>query len=350
MENFINKYSQLLDDSGKHLSYETISTYINFYNNLSSREKAFVNDHLNSCAECNEKFNETFDEDFEFDDKTVSLNFQQIKVDENKKSYQSDDGNVEILFSRKNLNTILKIIRLPEKLIYQNFRIVAGKNVLRILSADEEESYVLNQNINFEDVQDISGAVLQVYEPEKIIPTINKYYILAAAAAIIMAMFVIGYFYFAPVKEKVIAIKVNKTKVDSTLHEKKEISNQETQKESGDKNKKLFASNNFNEEDFKNNPVLENFVNRNVRSESDIEIISPVIGDTLKNKIELKWKSILKGINYHIIVVNNKNEKTWEITTSNKRTSINKKLQPGLYYWKIEADEKLEIVGKFFVK
>ena len=352
MENFVKKYLKYLDHPGKHLSYETISTYINLYHNLSGKEESLIKEHLDSCTECNEKFNEVFDEDFEFDDKTISLKFQQVKVDENKKIYQSDEGNIEILFSRENLKTSLKFIHLPGTFINQNFRIVTSSNVLRILSAEENKSYFLNQNIDLEAIREINAAVLQVYKPDMIssFSGINKYYIFAAAATIIIALFVIGYFYFAPVKQKVITINKNKTETDSILYEKKEIVNQEIQKESGGKNKKSFAENNFNEEDFKNNTVLQNFVNRNIRSETDIEIISPRVGDTLKNKIELKWNSGLQGINYHIIVVNNRDEKAWEIVTSNKRTTINKKLQPGLYYWKIEADEKLETVGKFFIK
>ena len=62
----------------------------------------------------------------------------------------------------------------------------------------------------------------------------------------------------------------------------------------------LIAANKLNEKDFKENSVLENFINRNVRSEKSVEIISPNINDTLKNKLLLKWTSDIKGEKYKI--------------------------------------------------
>ncbi|MEJ2615243.1 MAG: zf-HC2 domain-containing protein [Ignavibacteriaceae bacterium] len=351
MENFVNKYSKILAESGGHLNYETIAVYINLYNDLSSKEKRFVKEHLSSCPECYKKYNEIFDEDFEFDDKTVFLNFQQIKVDGHRKSYQSDDGNIEILFSEENLKVSLKFLRLPEDLRNQNFRLDTGLEVLRILSAKENELYFFNQNFNLEDIQEISAGILKVYDPGKTISKSGsgRYYLFAAAAAI-LAMFIIGYFYFLPVEEKVITVK-NKTSVDSSFtggKVKVEENNNNGLKKTEEN---LIAENQINKEGFKTNPVLDNFINRNVRSEEkDITIITPQINDTLSVPFIFQWKSKLQPALYRIVVVNNKNKTVWVKTSNGDRLSFNGKLENGLYYWKIFSNDQLKAVSKFYIR
>ncbi len=338
MENFVKKYSKLLEDSDQHLNYETIAAYINLYNDLSSKEKVFVKEHLNSCKECCEKYNEVFDEDFEFDDKTISFNFHQTRVDEHKKFYQSDDGNIEIFFSEENLKVSIKFIRLPEDLRNQNFRISTDTKVLRILSARENEFYFFNQNINLEDIREINADILKIYNTEK---TISKsgpgiYYLFAAAAAII-AIFIIGYFYFAPVEKKVISANENRVKVDSSKKETLENN--------------LIAESQVNEEDFKTNPILENFINRNIRSEkSEINIISPHPNDTLKVPFDFHWRSKLQPAQKKIIIVNNKNKTVWEKVTAGDSLIFDGKLDIGLYYWKLFNNNNLITVSKFFIK
>ena len=350
MENFVKKYSKLLEDSGRHLNYETIAAYINLYNDLSNKEKDFVKEHLSSCNECYRKYNEVFDEDFEFDDKTISLNFHQIKVDEHRKFYQSNDGNIEILFSEENFKVNLKFLRLTDDLRKQNFRISTGTKVLRILSARENESYFFDQSINLDDIQEISADILKAYNPSKTItePGSGRYYLFAAAAAII-AIFIIGYFYFSPVEEKVITVK-NKTAVDSSFAGEKEKAGQNNNGLQKTK-ENLIAENQINEEDFKVNPVLENFINRNVRSEEkEITIITPHINDTLSVPFVFQWKSKLQPALYRIIIVNNKNKTVWVKTSNGERLSFNGKLESGLYYWEILSNDQLKAVSKFYIR
>lgn len=351
MENFVKKYSKLLEDSDQHLNYETIAAYINLYNDLSSKEKGFVKEHLSSCKECYKKYNEVFDEDFEFDEKTISSNFQQTKVDEDKKFYQSDDGNIEILFSKENFKVNLKFLRLPEDLRNQNFRITTGTKVLRILSARENESYFLDQGINLEDIQDINADILKIFNPVKTIskPGPGRHYLFAAAAAII-AIFIIGYFYFAPVEEKVITVK-NKPAVDSSFVGKKEKVEQNNNNKLKKTKENLIAARQINKEDFKTNTVLENFINRNVRSEEkEITIITPRINDTLSVPFIFQWKSKLQPAFYRIVIVNNKNNIVWVKTSNGDRLSFNGKLENGLYYWKIFSNDQLKAVSKFYIR
>ena len=349
MENFVKKYSKLLEDSNQHLNYETIAAYINFYNDLSSKEKDFVKEHLSNCKECVEKYDEVFDEDFEFDDKTLSLNFHQTKVDEHKKYYQSNDGNIEIFISEENLKVSIKFLRLPDDLRNQNFRISTGTKVLRILSAREDESYFFNQSIKLEDIREIKAYILKTYITGK---TISKSgsgrYYLFAAAAVIIAVFVIGYFYFTPVEEKVITFNKNKTAVDSSFAGEVEQNNKNGLKKTGEN---LIAENQINEEDFKVNPVLENFINRNVRSEEkEINIISPHLNDTLRVPFDFQWKSKLQPGQKEIVIVDNKNKTVWVKTTNGESLTFNGKLKSGLYYWKIFFNDQLKAVSKFYIR
>ena len=340
MENFVKKYSKLLEDSNQHLNYETIAAYINLYNDLSSKEKDFVKEHLSSCKECVEKYNEVFDDDFEFDDKTISLSFHQTKVDEHKKYYQSNDGNIEILFNGENSKVSLKFLRLPEDLRNQNFRITSDTIVLRILSARENEFYFFNRNINFEDIQEINADILKVYDPVKNISKSGsgRYYLFAAAAAII-AIFIIGYYYFAPLDKKIISVNENKVKVDSSLKENKEAENN------------LTAESHVNEDNFKINPILENFVNRNIRSEEkNLSIIKPQVGDTLTTPFVFKWKSKLSPGQKKIVIVDNKDRTVWEIITKSDSSVFHGKLDSGLYYWKLFSNDRLITVSKFYIK
>ncbi len=340
MEKFVKDYSKQLEDSGRHLTYKTIAAYINLYNDLSFKEINFIEKHINSCKNCFKIFVDVFDEDFEFDDKTISLNFQQTNVDEKRKIYQSSDGSIEILFSNENSKIGLKFLQLPEDLRNQNFRINVGTEVLRILSAQENKFYFLYQNISIEDIQDINVEILKVYNSGKIISKsgVNKYYFIAAAAAII-TIFIIGYYYFSPFKEEITTVKNNKVEVDSSLKGKKESLGNH-----------LITESKTGKENFKTNPVLENFIHRNIRSEEKgIDIISPLPNDTLKVPFEFRWESKLERMPKKVVIVNNKNKIVWEKVTNGDSLTFHGKLNNGLYYWKLFNNKNLTAVSKFFI-
>lgn len=100
-------------------------------------------------------------------------------------------------------------------------------------------------------------------------------------------------------------------------------------------------------EKFIPNQVLENFVERSVRSSQNISILAPSIGDTLTVPYTIKWQGPIE--NYTVTLVNNKNIGVWKRTSSSSEIIVNDKLDAGLYYLKLEANEKLALVGKFVV-
>ena len=67
MDNFLEEYSNWLDESEEHLSNQAIATFINLKRLLSDKEKQFIEDHLDSCSQCKSKYEQIAAEDKEMD-------------------------------------------------------------------------------------------------------------------------------------------------------------------------------------------------------------------------------------------------------------------------------------------
>ena len=106
---------------------------------------------------------------------------------------------------------------------------------------------------------------------------------------------------------------------------------------------------NSNLKSFAVNNILESFVNRNIRSDTEIEIVQPNIGDTIKFPYTFKWDQKTFSGSNKLIVVDNQNNPLYQAEIGGKEITIDQKLTSGLYYWKLESNGKLAAVGKFFV-
>ena len=109
------------------------------------------------------------------------------------------------------------------------------------------------------------------------------------------------------------------------------------------------SQNNSNLKSFATNDVLESFVNRNIRSETEIEIVQPNIDDTIKFPYTFKWNQKSFSGSNKLIIVDNQNNPLYQAEIGGKEITIDQKLNSGLYYWKLESNGKLASVGKFFV-
>ena len=168
-----------------------------------------------------------------------------------------------------------------------------------------------------------------------------------SVAALIIISFAAAYFFLFSTNTNELITNENKTKIKS---DSLKISNQ-NKKDNLLPKEKLIAESKINPEDFKPNPVLDNFINRNIRSEENgVKLLLPVLNDTVNTSFNFRWKSVQKINVERIVVVNNKNKKVWEKVTKGKEAIIDKKLNSGLYYWKVYADNKLEAVSKFYIK
>jgi len=108
------------------------------------------------------------------------------------------------------------------------------------------------------------------------------------------------------------------------------------------KRRELFADN------FSESPNLENLVNAVSRSESPF-VVSPKNNDVVSQDILFRWKMHDAGL-ITITILSNSENVVRSVSLEQSTFLFSEKLDPGLYYWKLERKGDLLYVGKFFVK
>ena len=95
------------------------------------------------------------------------------------------------------------------------------------------------------------------------------------------------------------------------------------------------------------NPNLENMIGSRLRS-GLFEVLGPGNGSVLKDPIPFTWKK--KLVSPHTLkIVNNKNDVLYTYPVQGISFTFRETLAPGLYYWKLENQNELLYVGKFFI-
>ena len=95
------------------------------------------------------------------------------------------------------------------------------------------------------------------------------------------------------------------------------------------------------------NPNLENMIGSRVRS-GLFEVLGPENGSVIKEPIHFSWKKAL--VSPHTLkIVNNKNQVLYMYPVQGTSFEFNEMLAHGLYYWKLENQNELLYVGKFFI-
>ncbi|MEP0861687.1 MAG: hypothetical protein HRF52_09660 [Ignavibacterium sp.] len=267
MENFLTEYSTLLDDSKEHLSNQALAVYLNLAENLSAKEKIFIENHLKSCSFCRENFEKIVTEDKEMDE-IISADNSLISGDKLIKNPR-----------------IIKLIRYSAVAV---IIIATGISIYYLFKSTDER---------------------EVAQRKKI-------------------------------ENEIDSIKNNINQEVIKFPQISETENIEAEKQKEQFDKQLFAT----------NIVLENFINRNIRSRLSSQILNPGIGDTVISPIKFKWQQSNKSDNNKLIIVDNKNRTIYQITISGTEITVNQKFKRGLYYWKLLSDDKLELVGKFFIR
>lgn len=111
-------------------------------------------------------------------------------------------------------------------------------------------------------------------------------------------------------------------------------------------------SENYISEHFTEFPALESAVNEITR-DNDLTIIhTPEVGEIISQDrfVKFEWKTSKYALN-KIKIINNKGEEIYssKMLSSNSYL-LNRKLSPGLYYWKLEEEDEVIYVGKFIIK
>lgn len=367
---FLEAYIETLNGKADHLSFETISAYINFYRLLSRKEKKFIEDHLHDCTECRDKFNDTYDEEFEFDESKISAVLNpEASIFKSDYNYSSADGTIRAIFRpESDINVtvwdkqepgfqqyFLVFNRIQKEGKDQNLRIIIPDSnvILRIVSPVANKKYKLPTawKLDISSIKELSIEIIHRHfdEPEKkivhrksnLLP-ILKY---AALMLILIATSIGLYLLFAPDDEIDLLMEENKIKsppqkivpqADSISLADKKI------KQPKDKAPARDIAN------YNSNSELENMIRRD--SGKKIRIISPLQGETIKKHLEFEWTP-LSGLNeYTLTIFNNKNEEVWKRTLTDAKVDILQKLKPGRYYWTIEVNAETEASGKFYIE
>ena len=106
-------------------------------------------------------------------------------------------------------------------------------------------------------------------------------------------------------------------------------------------------SNDLLAESFSPSPNLDDLVQTEFRS-ATIEVISPENGAIVHSPISFRWSPYGKPLKIKILT---NREITIQTSIVQKNTFVTTKtFSPGLYYWKLETEDELLFVGKFFVK
>ena len=105
---------------------------------------------------------------------------------------------------------------------------------------------------------------------------------------------------------------------------------------------RIFADN------FSESPNLENLVNSASRSELPL-IVSPKNNAVVSQKILFEWKMQEVGL-VSVTILSNREEVLKNIRLKQSKFLFSVKLNPGLYYWKLQRKDELLYVGEFFVK
>ena len=99
---------------------------------------------------------------------------------------------------------------------------------------------------------------------------------------------------------------------------------------------------------FAESPNLEDLVLMPRRS-GTLTASTPPPSAVLDGPVELAWQTEVRGP-YRVSILDNQDQVIFDSSTAVSRVVLPGELEPGLYYWKVVADGKLQFVSKFFVK
>lgn len=363
MENFLTEYSKFLDETNHHLSLQAIATYINLYDTLSDKERLFITNHLEVCRECTDSFNLVFDEDLELDGmKNVISLFRQLEGNGDEAvTFRSADSLVEVEITRLSKNDFnLRFVSLPSRLKLERAALkVNAKYIFRVLSMDIETMFIIHSEediMNFDSFELVSltapPVIPVISEPEPIVrSSINFKYV--AAAIIIVLAAVIIYFTLksgSNVTDQTLTQQTNAgvTPEENQPGKSKPVPLDQTQPEEQNVNQNKLPPRNVSDvfganADFEN---LMKIVNGNTR----VRIIAPAIGSDVQMPVTFEWIPPGKNITMKFEIYSNQNSSVYSSLINGRELTIDRKLDPGLYYWRLETIDSLEAVGKFFIK
>ncbi len=205
--------------------------------------------------------------------------------------------------------------------IYRNFNDELSEKEKQFLKKHIDSCPVCSARLK--EVSEVEGSVSRpgFASIPRISPTVYRY---AMAASIVIAVGIVSALY---------------------------LSNRNHEEQSGRSSpgEGSLALQTLSQEKFVPNEMLENFVDRTMRSGAEFKFLTPGVGDTLATPFTFRWNSQKGGRSYTVRVMDNKNGQVWMGSTGSGSIEFTTRIAPGLYYAKLEADGALVCVGKFII-
>lgn len=362
METFPADFSKFLDKTNYHLTLQAISSFINLPEQLNEKEKKYIQSHLTKCLTCSSSYELIFDETLELDGKKniIILSRQGENKEEESTIYKSQNNQIEIEIVRLSKNDFnLKFKSLPVSLKNEKGALKAGdRYFLRILSMDTETMYIVHseEDIMEFDSFDLLSVTIPAAIPDnkselKQEKAMRKYWYTAAAAVIIGVALIIYMTFRSGItdqnnNQKTILLK------DKSFDKQKTVGKTLTPAESKGQTEDVQTKNESTaiSDIFAENKNLEKFLERNKNINPPVALVSPGIGATVKMPITFEWMTSQKNITLKFVILNNQNIPVYNNLINGRELTIDTKLDPGLYYWKLESKDSIETLGKFLIR
>lgn len=359
MQTYIANFSKLLDKTNNHLSLQSISSYINLPEQLNDNEKEFIHNHLTQCKSCSDSFDLIFDETLELDGKKNIINLiRQIENEEEESTvYSSKNNKVEIEVTRlseKDFN--LRFKSLTPGLIKEKAALKAGgRHFLRILSMDTDTMFIVHSDddiTKFDSFELISVTVtieMPDNKPEDRPDKIKRLYWYAVISVIIGASLIIYLTLRTGFTERG---KYHNTfsLTDRSPEEKSPGQSGMTSDVTPEQISKSEKDQSASADIFAINQTLEAILDKNKINDPLVALISPSVGATIKMPVTFEWLTSRKNITLKFVILSNQNIPVYNNLINGRELTIDTKLGPGLYYWKLESKDSIEALGKFLIK
>lgn len=375
MENdILQTYKRYFTDlEGKQLSYEAIAMYVMDAAQMSSTERSFFQKALEANPENMRVFQEVFDETIEFDEHE-SIDLQGREVSSDTKEFEDEDWKIQWRADKEKAGLFFE--RIPPSLIHQALKIdlLPGTETIRILDlvlGKANAMVPISESANIETLQlsflkgEDEAINIKTIDIRKKSPQLTYWLVAAGIVLLIGLAFMLNQNTDPKgdiTENSLVEVEDNPNEipVDTLAPETPEKAIEEKiveEKTQQPKTPKKPSSPEIKESpkqiaetQFPENPILERFISRNVRSSKSFKLISPEIGATVELPLDIKWESDQTLSGLQIILVDHTNQMVWEGESDENTLKLDTSLNSGVYYLKFVWEDEMLGVGKFIKK
>lgn len=161
---------------------------------------------------------------------------------------------------------------------------------------------------------------------------------IAAVLVIAAGLFFVSYYWWMP--------RANREPQQASW--RGQVTPDTTNRSQNQTNRSREESTDLRTADFAALPELDEMVNSTVRS-VDIDVRSPKNGEAVSRKIVFSWRGV-RIRNLTLTILDNKAITVWSSAVQRLPLVYTNTLKQGLYYWKIQSEDEILYVGKFFVR